>query len=146
MAARGLWCTRVCTINHKPRPRYNNAIAHRALFGHILCTWLSNHGVVLLLTTKTDQNLHMRISLKSRERFSWGRRSHSCRCELLSLVVATCVETIADAEQQLSHGSQQTPRKTDNDIHNVLCQQLARRQDHTGLYVVTGSYAPGCTY
>ena len=44
----------------------------------------------------------MRISLKGRERFSWGRRSYSYRCELLSLVVATCVETIADAEQQLN--------------------------------------------
>ena len=30
------------------------------------------------------------------------RRSHGCRCELLSLVVATCVEAIADAEQQLN--------------------------------------------
>ena len=43
-------------------------------------------------------------ALKGRGRFSWERRSHaySCRCELLSLVVATCVETIADAEQQLN--------------------------------------------
>ena len=41
-------------------------------------------------------------ALKGRGRFSWGRRSHSYRCELLSLVVATCVETIADAEQQLN--------------------------------------------
>ena len=40
-----------------------------------------------------------RISVKGRGRFRWGRRSYSCRCELLSLVVATCVETIADAEQ-----------------------------------------------
>ena len=73
----------------------------RALFGHVLCTWLSDRGVALLPTTETDQNLHMRISLKGRKRFSWGRRSHSCRCELLSLVVATCIETIADTEQQL---------------------------------------------
>ena len=36
----------------------------------------------------------------------------------------------------LSHGSPHTRRKIDNDIHNVLCQQLARRQDHAGLYVV----------
>ena len=43
-----------------------------------------------------------RYCVKGRGRFSWGRRSHSCRCELLSLVVATCVETIADAEQQLN--------------------------------------------
>ena len=49
---------------------------------------------VLLLTAKTDQNLHICISLKGRERFSWGIRSHSCHCELLTLVVATCVETI----------------------------------------------------
>ena len=42
------------------------------------------------------------ISLKGRERFSWGRRSHSYRCELLSLIIATCIETIADAEQQLN--------------------------------------------
>ena len=42
-------------------------------------------------------------AMKGRGRFSWGRRSHSCRCKLLSLVVATCVETIADAEQQLNH-------------------------------------------
>ena len=27
-------------------------------------------------------------------------------------------------------------QEIDNDIHNVLCQQLARRQDHAGLYVV----------
>ena len=36
----------------------------RALFGHVLCTWLSDRGAALLLTAKTDQNLHMRISLK----------------------------------------------------------------------------------
>ena len=74
----------------------------RALFGHVLCMWLSDRSQVLLLTAKTDQNLHMRISLKGRERFNWGRRFHSYRCELLSLVVATCIETIADAEQQLN--------------------------------------------
>ena len=44
----------------------------------------------------------MCIILKGREHFSWGRRSHSYRCQLVSLVVATCVETIADAEQQLN--------------------------------------------
>ena len=38
--------------------------------------------------------------------------------------------------KELSHGSPHTHRKIDNDIHNVLCQQLARRQDHAGLYVV----------
>ena len=86
---------RVCTINHKPLHGTTvlyNEIARRALFGHGLCTWLSDRSAVLLLTAKTDQILHMRISLKGRY----------CRCELLSLVVATCVETIADAEQQLN--------------------------------------------
>ena len=32
--------------------------------------------------------------------------------------------------KELSHGSPHTHRKIDNDIHNVLCQQLARRQNH----------------
>ena len=40
--------------------------------------------------------------MKGRGRFSWGRRSHGCRYELLSVVVATCIEAIADAEQQLN--------------------------------------------
>ena len=39
-------------------------------------------------------------------------------------------------DKELSHGSPLTHRKIDNDIHNVLCQQLARRQDHAGPYVV----------
>ena len=38
--------------------------------------------------------------------------------------------------KELSHGSPHTHRMIDNDIHNVLCQQLARRQDHAGLCVV----------
>ena len=37
---------------------------------------------------------------------------------------------------ELSRGSPHPHRKTDNDIHNVLCQQLARCQNHAGLYVV----------
>ena len=92
----------MCIINHKPRHGtivLYNAIARRALFGHGLCRWLSDRGAALLLTAETDQILH---KLKGREFFSWGRRSRSYRCELLSLVVATCVETIADAEQQLN--------------------------------------------
>ena len=44
--------------------------------------------------------------------------------------------TIEPVLKELSHGSPHTRRKIDNDIHNVLCQQLARRQDHAGLYVV----------
>ena len=36
--------------------------------------------------------------------------------------------------KERSHGSTHTHQKTDND--NVLCQQVARRQDHAGLYVV----------
>ena len=54
---------RVCTINHKPRHGTTvlyNVISRRALFGHGLCTWLSDCGAVLLLTAKTDQILHMR--------------------------------------------------------------------------------------
>ena len=46
---------------------------------------------------------------------------------------------VKDAElsgNQRYAGSLHTHRKIDNDIHNVLCQQLARRQDHAGLYVV----------
>ena len=42
---------RVCTINHKPRHGTTvlyNAIARRALFGHGLCTWLSDCGRALL--------------------------------------------------------------------------------------------------
>ena len=42
--------------------------------------------------------------------------------------------------KELSHGSPHTHGKIDNDIHNVLCQQLARRQDHAGLYVVPGAH------
>ena len=41
---------RVCTINHKPRHGTTvlyNAIARRALFGHGLCTWLSDCGAAL---------------------------------------------------------------------------------------------------
>ena len=39
---------------------------------------------------------------------------------------------------ELSHGSPHTHRKIDNDIDNVLCQQLARRQDHAyTLYIRT---------
>ena len=38
--------------------------------------------------------------------------------------------------KELSQGSPHTHGKIDNDVHNVLCQQLARRQDHAGLYVV----------
>ena len=69
--------------------------------GHGLCTWLSDCSAALLLTAKTNQILHI-YALKGRGRFSWRRRSHSCCCELLSLVVATCIETITDAEQQLN--------------------------------------------
>ena len=39
--------------------------------------------------------------------------------------------------KELSQGSPHTQRKIDNDIHNVLCQQLARRQDLAGPYVVS---------
>ena len=42
---------RVCTINHKSRHGTTvlyNAIARRALFGHGLCTWLSDCGAALL--------------------------------------------------------------------------------------------------
>ena len=52
------------------------------------------------LIRKNRSNLA--YALKGRRRFSWEGRSHSCCCELLSLVVPTCVETIADAEQQLN--------------------------------------------
>ena len=48
----------------------------------------------------------------------------------------TDVQITQGALKELSHGSPHTHRKIDNDIHNVLCQQLARRQDHAGLYVV----------
>ena len=84
---------RVCTINHKPRHGTTvlyNAIARRALFGHGCA-----HGYQIAARRYC-------ISVKGRGCYRWGRRSHSCRCELLRLVVATCVETIADAEQQLN--------------------------------------------
>ena len=95
------------SVHHKPQATAMVQLScttqsRRALFGHVWCTWLPDHGAALLPTAKTNQNLHMHISLKSRERFSWERRSHSYRCELFSLVVATCIETIADAEQQLN--------------------------------------------
>ena len=54
---------RACTINHKPRHGTTvlyNAIARRALFGHGLCTWLSDRGAALLLIAKTDQILRLR--------------------------------------------------------------------------------------
>ena len=69
---------RVCTINHKPRHGTTvlyNAIARRALFGHGLCTWLSDCDTVLLLTAKNRSN--PAYALKGRGRFGWGRRSHS---------------------------------------------------------------------
>ena len=94
---------------HKPQatPWYNCLVqcnrAQGLIWAQIVHVAITlRRSVALLLTAKTDQILHTRISLKGRECFSWGRRSHSCRCELLSLVVATCVETIADAEQQLN--------------------------------------------
>ena len=108
MAARGVWYTRValfyskqkprvCTINHKPRHGTTvlyNAIARRALFGHGLGTDCAR-GYQIAARRYC-------ICVKGRGRFSWGRRSRSCRCELLSLIVATCVEAIAVAEQQLN--------------------------------------------
>ena len=50
-------------------------------------------------------------------------------------VISLCFDTWF-LLKELSHGSPHTHGKVDNDIHNVLCQQLARRQDHSGLYVV----------
>ena len=47
---------RVYTINLKPRHGttvLHNAIARRALFGHGLCTWLSDCGAALLLPQKS---------------------------------------------------------------------------------------------
>ena len=38
---------RVCTINHKPQLSCTMQ-SRRALFGHGLCTWLSDCGVALL--------------------------------------------------------------------------------------------------
>ena len=38
--------------------------------------------------------------------------------------------------KELSHGSPLMHWKIDNYIHNVLCQQLAQRQDYAGPYVV----------
>ena len=86
---------RVCTINHNPRHGTTvlyNAIAQGIIWARIV------HMAIRLRRGATAKAL----SVKGRRRFSWGRRSHGCRCELLSLVVATCFETIADAEQQLN--------------------------------------------
>ena len=89
---------RVCTINHKPRHGTTvlyNAIARRALFGHGL-------GTDCARGYQIAARRYCICCVKGRGRFSWGRRSHSFRCELFSLIVANCVEAIADAEQQLN--------------------------------------------
>ena len=69
---------RVCTINHKPRHGTTvlyNAIARRALFGHGLCTWLSDCGAALphkrersraLQLGKTLSQLPLRVTQLSR--------------------------------------------------------------------------------
>ena len=61
---------RVCTINHKPRHGTTvlyNAIARRALFGHGLCTWLSDCAALLHLQLgKTLSQLPLRVTQLSR--------------------------------------------------------------------------------
>ena len=42
----------------------------------------------------------------------------------------TCKTALKGAIARFSAHAQEI----DNDIHNVLCQQFARRQDHAGLY------------
>ena len=92
-------------VYHKPQatPWYNCLVQCNRAQGLI---WARIVHVAIRLqrsATPNRKNLsNPAYALKGRGRFSWGRRFHSCRCELLSLVVATCVETIADAEQQLN--------------------------------------------
>ena len=60
---------RVCTINHKPR--------------HGTTVLQSRAGPYLGTDCARGYQIaarRYRISVKGRGRFSWGRRSHSCRC------------------------------------------------------------------
>ena len=52
-----------------------------------------------------------------------------------NIIVGILVKPI-EPLKELSHGSPLMHWKIDNDIHNVLCQQLAQRQDYAGPYVV----------
>ena len=90
---------------HKPQatPWYNCPVQCNRAQGLI---WAQKVHVTIRLrrgATPNRKNLsNPAYALKGRGHFSWERCSHSCCCELLSLVVATCVETITDAEQQLN--------------------------------------------
>ena len=86
---------------HKPQatPWYNCLVQCNRVQG-LIWAWIVHVAIRSQLGRYSQPQKPIKSCIS--ERFSWGRRSHSCRCELLSLVVATCVETITDAVQQLN--------------------------------------------